>query len=522
MADVNFIVEDGLKIGSTTISSSSGSITVGNTTIDGSSGNITVGNTTINAVTGDIHTTSNITTVGTLTIGSNVITSGSNYSLPAATTSTLGGVIISTGLAVDGNGHVSISSVSASSVTGLANVATSGSYVDLTNKPTIPSAYTLPVATASVLGGVKQGLNITIGGDGTINAVSAVTSVAGRTGNITLTTSDIGGLANVASSGSYVDLTNKPTIPSAYTLPVATASVLGGVKQGGNVAIDGNGVISANVTVTSVFGRQGDVTLQSTDVVTALGYTPVNTVAGRTGNVTLSASDISGLSSSSTPTFAGVTMNGLETITFDGDQQLMGNADVSKFHVGGVAAASGTISTLLGSSDFAHYYLAHNFSQNASGTISAPDDASAASYIHVWSDAGTQSIYQAPAGGSVVLNSTPTYKLNMLTGDLSINGNFTAAGDINSASDQALKTNINTITSALDTVCQMRGVSFDWVKTGNMSYGVIAQEVEALIPEIVTLTDAGIKTVNYNAIIGFLIESVKDLQQQINDLKSAS
>jgi len=58
----------------------------------------------------------------------------------------------------------------AGQVTGLATVATTGSYNDLTNKPTIPTAYTLPVATTTVLGGVKQGTNITIAADGTISS----------------------------------------------------------------------------------------------------------------------------------------------------------------------------------------------------------------------------------------------------------------------------------------------------------------------------------------------------------------
>jgi hypothetical protein len=54
----------------------------------------------------------------------------------------------------------------------------------------------------------------------------------------------------VAISGEYDDLTNKPSIPSAYTLPTATASVLGGVKIGSGISIDGNGVISASAGYT--------------------------------------------------------------------------------------------------------------------------------------------------------------------------------------------------------------------------------------------------------------------------------
>ena len=52
-------------------------------------------------------------------------------------------------------------------------------------------------------------------------------------------------LSPVATSGNYNDLTNKPTIPSSFALPVATASVLGGVKVGANLSIDANGVLNA-------------------------------------------------------------------------------------------------------------------------------------------------------------------------------------------------------------------------------------------------------------------------------------
>lgn len=72
-----------------------------------------------------------------------------------------------------------------------------------------------------------------------LSPVATVTSVAGRTGAITLAAADVSGLSAVATSNSYTDLSNKPTIPSAYTLPIATDSALGGVKVGSGLAIDG-------------------------------------------------------------------------------------------------------------------------------------------------------------------------------------------------------------------------------------------------------------------------------------------
>lgn len=181
-----------------------------------------------------------------------------------------------------------------------ANVAFSGAYDDLTGKPAIPSRtsdlannsgyitssalngyvksvngtspdsngnvsisvsgggssggsnYTLPTASNSTLGGVKVGSGLTINTSGVLSAdvtASTLTAYAKTTD-----------LSAVAKTGSYNDLTNKPTIPAAYTLPNATSSTLGGVKVGSNISVS-NGTISVT----------------KSNVTSALGYTPATT-----------------------------------------------------------------------------------------------------------------------------------------------------------------------------------------------------------------------------------------------------
>ena len=90
------------------------------------------------------------------------------------------------------------------------------------------------------------------------------------------------------------------------------------------------------------------------------------------------------------------------------------------------------------------------------------------------------------------------------------------AVDFNSTSDVSLKENIQTVQNSVDIVSQLRGVRFDWKDTNNPSIGVIAQELEKVLPELVT--DGDIKTVNYNGLIGVLIEAIKEQQIKINDL----
>lgn len=122
----------------------------------------------------------------TISVSGGGSSGGSNYTLPTASSSTLGGVKIGSGLTINPSGVVS-ADVTASTLTAyakttdLAAVAKSGSYNDLSNKPTIPSAYTLPNATSSTLGGVKVGSNISVS-NGTISVTkSNVTSALGYT-----------------------------------------------------------------------------------------------------------------------------------------------------------------------------------------------------------------------------------------------------------------------------------------------------------------------------------------------------
>ena len=181
-----------------------------------------------------------------------------------------------------------------------ANVAFSGVYDDLTGRPAIPSQtsdlannsgyitssalsgyvksvngaapdssgnvtisvsgggssgggnYTLPTASSSTLGGVKIGAGLTINTSGVLSAdVTASTLTA---------YAKITDLSAVAKTGSYNDLTNKPTIPAVYTLPNATSSTLGGVKVGSNISVS-----------------DGTISVTKSNVTSALGYTPATT-----------------------------------------------------------------------------------------------------------------------------------------------------------------------------------------------------------------------------------------------------
>ena len=170
----------------------------------------------------------------------------------------------------------------------LSEVATSGSYTDLSDKPTIGSGvltikrngtsvgtfnanatgaaeinitdndtkYTLPAATSSTLGGVKQGTNITIASDGTISAKDT-TYTAGT--NVTITNGVISA---------------KDTV---YTLPAATSDTLGGVKTGTNITNS-----SGTISVATANGTTLGVVKQGTNTTISNGAVNVATANGTT------------------------------------------------------------------------------------------------------------------------------------------------------------------------------------------------------------------------------------------------
>ena len=99
--------------------------------------------------------------------------------------------------------------------------------------------------------------------------------------------------------------------------------------------------------------------------------------------------------------------------------------------------------------------------------------------------------------------------------NVSFTGAITAAGDVTAYSDERLKSDIVTIPNALETVSQLRGVNY--TKDGEASTGVIAQEVEAVMPEVVHTADdeMGTKSVAYGNMMGVMIEAIKELKELV-------
>ena len=124
------------------------------------------------------------------------------------------------------------------------------------------------------------------------------------------------------------------------------------------------------------------------------------------------------------------------------------------------------------------------------------------------------------AGSNVITARLKGDKLQLLNST-----SLEVAGDVVAfaSSDARLKDNVTVIDSALNKVKQIRGVEFDWNDKQNMhkghDIGVIAQEVEQVVPELVRERDDGYKAVDYPKLTAVLIEAVKELELKVKELE---
>lgn len=106
------------------------------------------------------------------------------------------------------------------------------------------------------------------------------------------------------------------------------------------------------------------------------------------------------------------------------------------------------------------------------------------------------------------------------------NGNLELKGSVSNVSDQRLKENIEPVAGSLARLCQLRCVSFDWkdrppAPGGTKQLGLIAQDVQTVVPEAVVMASGDVLAVSYHAITALLIEAVKEQQKYIDELRAA-
>jgi hypothetical protein len=285
---------------------------------------------------------------------------------------------------------------------------------------------------------------------------------------------------------------------------------------------------SGNVTAENYFGNGSNLTGIVTSITAGSGIS----VDQSTGNVTITATGGGGVSEESywSQTSIGIhtlsnvgvgTTNPTSALTIQGDANISGVTTSSGGFVGNlIGDVTGTATTSTNSnntnitndtsSSSTHY---PTFVSNVSGYRPQKVTSSRLTFVP---STGTLGITSINCSGTITVGTLIASSVNY-NGNVSITGDLDVLGDISSSSDINLKENIKTVENSLNTIEQLRGVSFDWKKTGRSSYGVIAQELEEILPELVKTGE--VKSVNYNGLIGVLIEAVKELSEEVKELK---
>ena len=390
------------------------------------------------------------------------------------------------------------------------SVGTGITSINFSTNVTATASGGIATITASGGGGGGDGISgITVREEGSVVGTSnSVRDINFVSDNLTASASGI---------GATVTLSDTPTF---------TSTVIGS-----GVTINSSGInVTGVVTATSFDGSLSSSDLDNSSV----SYGGVTLALG--GSDATPAFNLSDATAYPYTSLTGITTE----IVGDTTPQLGGNLDLNSnnvtgtgnFNVTGIVTAtsfggSGSALTGLTGASAATYGDASNVAQivvDANGRITGISEVTISGGGGGGSPGGSDGQIQYNNGGAfggatqlfyddsnnrVGINSaTPTEALDVI--------GSVKATDFNTTSDKNLKDNIKTIENPLSKVLSIRGVNFEWKDSNKASAGVIAQEVEKVLPELVTGQNT--KTVNYNGLIGLLIETVKEQQKQIDTL----
>ena len=290
----------------------------------------------------------------------------------------------------------------------------------------------------------------------------------------------------------YNNFTNTPTIGDG------TLTISGGSGLTGSGTFDANATTNASITVDHAdTSSVGDVTATSNTFIDSISFDGFGHVQGVSTSTPTPPNDATiTLSAGNALTGGGnftVDQSSNETIVFDVASNSIGTDELN---VAGTGAAG---EALLSDGD-------GTFSFGTPHAIIDDDSTTDTNYYPTLSGPTSGSFTEAYISSAKLFFNPSSGTLNATT--------------FNSLSDERQKKNIETLDSALDKTLSLRGVSFTYNDTDIDSIGVVAQEIEKVIPEVVSTGADGFKSVSYGNIVGLLIEAIKEQQNEINELKS--
>jgi len=347
----------------------------------------------------------------------------------------------------------------------------------------------------------SEDLNLLTGKVYEINGTTVLSSStlgSGVTASSLTSVGTLGSLAvtNNVSAGAFLTAGNSTAANFQSTGNVNTASALfTGSITGGTIQTAGNvNSSSLRVTTASSLGTVQSGTWQGSEIATTYTAAKVTSVNGSTGAITglaTTAGTLAQFGATTSSQLLGVISDetGSGALVFATSPTLV-TPDLGTPSAVVLTNASGT---------------ANNLTANIANFINVTDDTT--------TNATRYPIFANGTSGTIVeqVSSTKLF-FNPSTGLLT-------STDYNSSSDKRLKVNIKTVNNALDTVSSLRGVTFDWKEGGGKSIGLIAQEVQEVLPDVVMTDDNGYLGIKYTNIIGILVEAIKDQQEQINILR---
>lgn len=357
--------------------------------------------------------------------------------------------------------------------------------------------------------------NATITG-GTITGITDLAIADGGTGASTAAAAKTNlGIVAIASSGSASDLT-AGTVPSPR-VSGNYANITGvGALSSGTLA-SGFGVISITSDITTTSNLTGNIIVGSNGrFITGAAAAAMILASGMPGGAPVFLRP-NGSENTAGQVF--LNTSGLLTATqFSGNGSTLTALDAANLGSGTVPSAriSGTYSGLTGTGA-----LSVGGNLAATGVISTTSstiEILANGNKHLWlkTAAGVEDalVYYNSAGSG-----TLHFRVKGNNGCfIDTSNNFYAYGNVTAFSDKRLKKDIKKIENALDKLEQLNGYDFTHKATDKRSTGVIAQEVQKVIPELV-LDDGGTLAVAYGNFAGYFIEAIKELRKEIEELK---
>ena len=190
---------------------------------------------------------------------------------------------------------------------------------------------------------------------------------------------------------------------------------------------------------------------------------------------------------------------------------------------------NGSANNTLTASETLRFKKGSNITLSESGgviTIASTDTNTQNSRADLGIDTGDDVVFGSVKADDTTASTSTTTGALRSDGGLGVAGAIYAGDDIVAfySSDKRLKDNIKPIENPLDKISKISGNTFVWndnheVYNGTKDVGVIAQEIEEVLPELVTTRDNGYKAVKYDKIVALLIESIKELKEEVEDLK---